>query len=119
MSQEEIVKVLQEACAFDGTHGAINMCPQCENMSSFTYSYEHYPKMCKLLESLPWNKVVKDPRNPQPDEYPTEDGEYIVMLDCDEHAVWTNTVRDGYWVIYNRTHVKWWMPWDSKDIENL
>lgn len=112
MSREEIVKVLKEACAFDGNFGHINTCPQCEGMSRHEYLVDHYPKMCKLLESLPWTKVVKNPRNPQPGEYPSEDGNYLVMLDCDEHAVLKNRFSDGHWTLYNRTHVKWWMPWD-------
>jgi len=115
MTTEEILKVLQECTNFDGTNGAINQCPECKDMTQYDYSYIHYPKMVKKLESLPWTKVVKDPRNPKPDEYPTEDGEYLVMLDVDEHAVWTNTFRNGHWCIYDKTHVKWWMPWKRKE----
>ena len=42
-------------------------------------------------------------------EYPTEDGTYITMMDCDEHAVHTNTFKDGRFSWMDRTHIKWWM----------
>lgn len=111
MSREDILKILEEACAFDGTHGAINLCPQCDGMDHYTYCEVHYPKMKAKLEALPWTKEIRNPRHPEQDELPQEDGEYLTMLDADEHAVWTNSFRDGHWVIYNNTHVKWWMPW--------
>ena len=52
----------------------------------------------------------EDPRNPKDNEYPTEDGVYLTMLDADEHAVLSNPFREGHFFMYNKTHVKWWMP---------
>jgi hypothetical protein len=95
---------------FDG-YGAINKFDECKLDSGHTqywYDYVHYPEKKKILESIVWN-VVENPRNPKPEEYPSEDGDYITMLDCDEHAVWHNVFRNGGWLIYNRTHVKWWI----------
>ena len=89
--------------------GAINMCPECKGMSMSEYDI-HYNKMRRELESLPWIKTVQFPRRPLPEEYPTEDGEYITMLDADEHYILINTWRNGHWSLYDRTHVKWWMP---------
>ena len=119
MNKEEIYRILKEAANFKlektdyGYHGfgAINRCPQCkeEMMIISEYKYVHYPKMSKLLESLPWEKIVQNPYNPKADEYPTEDGEYITMMDVNEHEVCTNTFHDGHFVWMNRTHIKWWM----------
>ena len=73
------------------------------------YEYAEIYRECKeMLESLPWN-VVENPRTPRDCEYPQEDGEYITMLDCNEHHVTVNWFNGGKWTVYNRTHVKWWM----------
>ena len=118
MEAKEILEKLKECANFElkswpnGSYygsGAINSCDECKDMTPAYYYNYHYPEKSKILESLPWN-VVENPRNPKPGEYPTEDGDYITMLDCDEHAVWHNKFRDGNWLIYNKTHVKWWMP---------
>ena len=118
MTVKEILDTLKIAANFelkkseDGRidgFGAINRCPQCKNMTQYDYSYEHYPKMKNLLESLPWEKVIDSPRFPKPGDYPTEDGEYITMMDANEHEVCTNTFKDGNFVWMNRTHIKWWM----------
>ena len=93
-------------------YGAINNFPECElegGISPNFYAYLWYPSKKKILESLPWN-IVEHPRMPKDGEYPSEDGDYITMLDADEHAVWVNSYRDGHWCVYDRTHVKWWMP---------
>lgn len=125
MEFEEILGKLKEAANFDmvktGTewtgHGAINNFKEWvipdnpEDLLDIKMKYPfHYERCKRILESLPWTKEVQNPRVPKPDEYPDKDGDYITMLDCDEHAVWCNTFRNGSWVIYNRTHVKWWMP---------
>ncbi len=73
------------------------------------YINEHYPKMKKMLESLPWEKEIMNPRNPQPNDYPTEEGLYITMMDCNEHEVCTNEFHDGRFAWMNNTHIKWWM----------
>ena len=73
------------------------------------YIYEHYPKCAKNLESLPWTCTVKFPRYPSENEYPTEDGIYITMMDCNEHEVCTNKFHDGHFAWMNKTHIKWWM----------
>lgn len=120
MDGKEILAKLKEGANFelkfeDGNltgYGAINNFDECKLYSSHTqywYDYVHYPEKKKILESLPWN-LVENPRNPKPGEYPTKDGDYITMLDCNEHQVWHNTFRDGNWLIFNKTHVKWWMP---------
>lgn len=118
MNKEEIYKILKEATNFElekkdwgySGFGAINRCPQCKEMSEYEYINIHYPKMVKLLESLPWERIVKYPRNPQiKNEYPTEDGIYITMMDCDEHEVCTNTFKNGSFTWMNCTHIKWWM----------
>lgn len=115
MTRKEILDILKKAANFkldekNHGYGAINRCLECKDMSYTEYALEHYPKMKHLLESLPWEKVVKYPRNPQIyNEYPEEDGVYITMMDCDEHSVCTNTFKDGNFTWMNRTHIKWWM----------
>lgn len=116
LSRQEILDTLKKGAnfTFDGKEyhwGAINNFPECKKDGSMTQSYYnsvHYPAKAKILESLPWN-VVEKPREPERYEYPAEDGDYITMLDCDEHCVLMNTFRDGHWVVYNKTHVKWWL----------
>ena len=118
MKPTEIIRILKEAANIDieykdgmwNGYGSIIRCPECKNMTFHDYCTQHYPAKKALLEKLPWTKVVEQPRCPRPDEYPSEDGDYIVMLDCDEHAVLTNSFRNGRWTVYDRTHVKWWMP---------
>ena len=120
MKPDEILRILKEGGNFKMKHsetgwhghGAINNFPECSLDTGITMEQYrvHYEEKRKLLESLPWTKEVKCPRNPLPEEYPDTDGEYITMLDCDEHAIWCNKFKDGHWVIYDRTHVKWWMP---------
>lgn len=130
MNTEEILNKLKEGANFklertdNGRYngfGAINRFDECKienNPSSSWYNNVHYPAKKKILESLPWTGVVGNPRNPKDGEYPTENGDYITMLDCDEHAVWTNTFRNGHWLVYDRTHVKWWMPMpDMTDVD--
>ena len=121
MEAKEILEKLKEGANFelkyneDGRldgYGAINLFDCCKfggGMTQSWYDNVHYPSRKKILESLPWN-VVENPRNPKKCEYPSENGDYITMLDCDEHAVWHNKFRDGNWLIYNKTHVKWWLP---------
>ena len=118
MITNEILQALKEGANFEikpkGTgYGSISNFPECRNkngvMTSHQY-YIHYEKKKKILESIPWTKVVENPRNPKPEEYPTKDGEYITMLDCNEHEVICNSFRDGRWLLYDKTHVKWWMP---------
>lgn len=116
MTKEEILNILKEAANFElepqafGTygHGSIMNCPQCKDMSEIEYTL-HYNRMKKLLESLPWEKIVKNPRIPDYDEYPHEDGIYITMMDCNEHEVCTNVYAKGNFSWMNRTHIKWWM----------
>ena len=119
MEAKEILEKLKEGANFElkswpnGSYygsGAINRCDECKDMTIEHYYNYHYPEKSKKLESLPWTKVINNPRNPKPEEYPSENGDYITMLDCDEHAVWHNVFHDGNWLIYNKTHVKWWMP---------
>lgn len=120
MEFKEILEKLKEGANFElkydkdgrlGGYGAINRFDECKlenNPSQYWYDYVHYPEKKKILESLPWN-TVENPRYPKPGEYPTEDGDYITMLDCNEHEVWHNKFRDGNWLIFNKTHVKWWI----------
>ncbi len=114
----EVLQKLKEGANFELKHkdgqltgyGAINNFFECKKgmMTQTYYVCRHYPEKQEILESIPWN-VVENPRNPKESEYPIENGEYIVMLDCDEHAVWHNIFKDGHWLIYDRTHVKWWI----------
>lgn len=113
MNRQEILNILKEGANFtidkNGFgYGAINCFPECKTMTPFNYLYVHYPEKAKLLESLPWN-VVKNPRMPNDEEYPSQDGVYITMMDCDEHAVNTNTFKDGKFIWMDRTHIKWWL----------
>ena len=114
MTNEEIIEILRVAAALDVNEdypsGSIADSAERDCVTPDVYKKRHYPMMCKMLESLPWTMTVKNPRNPQKDEYPSEEGEYLTMLDCNEHEVCHNTFRDGHWTLYNRTHVKWWMP---------
>lgn len=117
MTPKEIFDILKQCANFElekedwGIHawGAINACPECKDMSEAFYCAIHYPNAVKKLESLPWTMIVKSPHNPQDGEYPTEDGTYITMMDCNEHEVCTNTFKDGSFTWMNRTHIKWWM----------
>lgn len=124
MTQSEILQKLKEGANFeleyDGNrfsgYGAINNFPECRidgGMTQLEYII-HYAGKKKILESLPWSNTVQNPRFPRPEEYPSEDGDYITMLDCDEHKVLCNTFKGGQWLLYNRTHVKWWMPVHAK-----
>lgn len=123
----KIIDVLKEAAGFKIEKakrgwlgiGAINRCPQCKCMSQEEYlrPHGHYDTMKEKLESLPWN-VVSDPRNPKPEEYPDKDGQYLVMLDCDEHFIITNEYTNSVWTMYHRTHIKWWMPLPDDIAEN-
>ena len=122
MTDIEIIYILCNAAGFDGCYGAINRCSECKDMGSLYYQKVHYPRMKKILESLPWEGFINNPRASKSGEYPKVDGHYITMLDCDEHAVLTNEFKDGHWAIYNETHVKWWMPITeglNKEIEAL
>lgn len=123
MTQFEILQKLKEGANFeleyDGNrfsgHGAINNFPECcidGGMTKLEYAI-HYHAKKRVLETLPWNEVG-NPDMPKKGEYPTEDGCYITMLDCDEHKVLCNTFKDGRWALYDRTHVKWWMPVPAK-----
>jgi len=123
MNREDILNTLKEGANFTINengfgYGSINHFPECNMksekcMSPLTYYNIHYPTKARLLESLPWN-VVKNPRNPEEGEYPSEDGDYITMMDCDEHAVHTNTFKDGHFIWMDRTHIKWWMKLPEK-----
>ena len=113
MTRQEILDILKEGANFSLDEkgygfGAVNRCPECKGITSDYYWYVLYPAKTKLLESLPWN-AVKNPRNPLPAEYPSEDGEYITMMDCNEHEVCTNTFRSGRFSWMDKTHIKWWM----------
>ncbi len=133
MTTKEIIEALREGGNFkfhkNGTvwvgHGGINCFDICkldetghpQGITEYDYIHHWYPKKKKILESIPWTKEVKYPRAPVIyNEYPEEDGEYITMLDCDEHAILINTLRNGTWTLYNETHVKWWMPF-TKEME--
>lgn len=129
MTTKEIINALKEGGNFSFRkkgefwvgHGAINNFPECNfnntpHLTNAQYSYLHYPKKKQILESIPWTQIVENPRMPKEGEYPTEDGEYITMLDADEHAILINTFRNGHWCLYNETHVKWWMPF-TKEME--
>ena len=112
MNKEEIYGILKEAAGFELDNdkfgfGRINKTFKGDN--NYDYCNFHYPKMKTLLESLPWEKIVQNPYNPKADEYPTEDGEYITMMNCNEHEVCTNTFKNGNFSWMNKTHIKWWM----------
>ena len=120
MTKEEIYQILKEAAGFELDNENCGMGSIAKTFKSKyeqwpnnnviqEYINEHYPKMKKLLESLPWDMEVKIPRNPTHEEYPTEDGKYITMMDCNEHEVCTNDFHDGQFAWMNKTHIKWWM----------
>lgn len=122
METKQILEILKKAANMEPELkngmilgcGAINCCPECKDMTQDEYSWDFHPKMSKLLESLPWTHIVESPRNPKAGDYPSEPGEYLTMLDCNEHEVVCNTFHDdGHWTLYNRTHIKWWMPWPA------
>jgi len=119
MDFNEILEILKECANFELErlekgdlfgYGSINNFLECRNMDSYNYLNIWYPEKREKLESLPWTKVVEDPRMPKPEEYPKENGEYITMMDCNEHEICTNTFKDGNFSWMNRTHIKWWMP---------
>ena len=120
MTKEEIYNILKIAAGFelDSNNlgiGAINKTFKSKyedfpnNNILQEYINEHYPKMKEMLESLPWEKEIITPRNPKKDDYPTEEGMYITMMDCNEHEVCTNYFHDGHFSYMNKTHIKWWM----------
>ena len=127
MEFKEILEKLKEGANFELKfengivygYGAIDNFDECINnkMSKIDYLCEHYIQKQKILEALPW-VIVKNPCNPKENEYPNEDGNYITMLDCDEHAVWVNSFKNGHWLVYDRTHVKWWIR-IPENIEDL
>lgn len=126
MTPKEILEVLKECANFElektesgliHGFGSINSCPICKDMSQEYYCSVHYPHMAKKLESLPWTKVIENPRLPKENDYPTKEGVYITMMDCDEHEVCTNTFIDGHFTWINRTHIKWWMPLPEIEIK--
>ena len=113
MTKKEIFDILKKATNFElkqlssGPFGSGSILHSPEYNDG---DYEsHYNKMKNLLESLPWEKVIKNPRLPEIDEYPKEDGIYITMMDCNEHEVCTNKFKDGKFTWMNKTHIKWWM----------
>lgn len=120
MSTKEIFDILKEAAGFEldadkfGT-GSIDKTFKSKyeqwanNNVLQEYINEYYPRCTKILESLPWEKIIVNPRNPKPEEYPSEDGIYITMMDCNEHEVCTNKFHDGHFARMNKTHIKWWM----------
>ena len=110
MSPSEILQILKNNTGFElefknGLFYGYGSIYKTNNLKE-TYSI----KKESLEKSLPWTKTVSNPRNPKTDEYPDTDGDYITMLDCDGHAVLIHTYYNGKWALYNRTHVKWWMP---------
>ena len=117
MTPTEIFNILKEYAGFElkqtehgvYAHGSINQHPKYRGISEWFYRRVYYTAASQKLESLPWTKIVKDPRNPRENEYPTEDGVYITMMDCNEHEVCTNEFRDGHFVWMHKTHIKWWM----------
>lgn len=119
MTRQEILDALMRCASLE-----INENGDAEHIGSIARSwnseldpasiyFDHYDRCKAELESLPWN-VVADPRNPKDGEYPSEDGTYITMLDCNEHEVLTNDFRNGFWTLYNNTHIKWWMKLPEK-----
>ena len=117
MKFEEILGKLKEATNFKMVKtdtgyngwGNISNFTECRDMTRGGY-HMHYERKRRLLESLPWTMEVGNPRNPKEGEYPAEDGRYVTMLDCNEHEVLCNRFEDGRWTLFDRTHVKWWMP---------
>lgn len=110
MSPSEILQILKSNTGFilkytNGLFHGYGSIYKTNNLKE-TYSI----KKESLEKSIPWTKTVSNPRNPKTDEYPDTDGDYITMLDCDGHAVLVNSYCNGKWELYNRTHVKWWMP---------
>lgn len=115
MTTRELIQCLVECTNFQfrklsDNHyygsGAIN---NFKNLTAESYP-AHYDKCSKALEEIPWTFVVKNPRNPQPDEYPASDGRYLTMLDCNEHEVNIQNFRNGSFTLYNKTHIKWILP---------
>ena len=127
MNENEFVETLKRCTNFEAKrgsngvltgYGSISHFPKCYDMTPAEYD-THYEKCKKELEALPWEKIVVLPRMPKENEYPTKDGEFITMLDANEHEVIVNTFKNGSWLLYNRTHVKWWMPLTQTMIEKL
>jgi len=67
MNKKEIFDILKKAANFEIEHrsfglhgyGSIAHSYRCKDMSELEYTL-HYNKMKELLESLPWEKVVKN-----------------------------------------------------------
>ena len=116
MTRKDILETLELCTSIKiGENGDANCIGSiARTWDSSLVSYPEHYRVCKaMLESLPWN-VVADPRNPKDGEYPSEDGTYITMLDCNEHEVLTNDFRNGFWTVYHKTHIKWWMRLPEK-----
>lgn len=110
MSLYEILQILKSNTGFilEYTNGFFHGYGSIYKTNNLEETYSI--KKESLEKSIPWTKTVSNPRNPKTDEYPDTDGDYITMLDCDGHAVLVNTYRNRHWKLYDKTHVKWWMP---------
>ena len=106
MDTKEITFILKKYAGMDVRESNGNIV----GFGSIAKAYHlFYIEAKRKLENLPWQTKIVYPYSPKDNEYPQEDGEYITMLDCNEHEVMVNRFSDGHFTLYDRTHIKWWM----------
>lgn len=115
MTNNELIKALKVAVGYDheealkgsGMYRIGSALSDDEFMKIVdTYKSEYYPRVRALIEKLPWISTN--------DMLPETDGDYLTLLDCNEHEIDVNHIRlypDGnrHWMWCDR-HVCYWMP---------
>lgn len=114
MTKTEFLDVIKEATALDirkegSRFGSIAKAYIVSKKYKELSYKEFYKEMERKLEELPWEMVVSNPCNPLEEEYPTEDGKYITMLDCNECGVLVNSFIRNTWSVYHKSHIKYWI----------
>lgn len=116
MTEKDIYKILVQTVGYHNTtHYLWNLTDSLpkDKVNQDYYSMVHYPKMRKLLESLPWISIK--------DRLPDEHGRYLTLADCNEHEVCENDFKiiEGHpWWSWTNKHIIYWMPIPRyKDIE--
>ncbi|WQJ53809.1 MAG: hypothetical protein [Wendovervirus sonii] len=105
MTNKQIIDILTQTVGYkkDFVLGAIGSSlskDEFDKMGRIEY-LQYYIKMRNMIESLPWISVK--------DKLPECDGQYLTLLDCNEHEIDNNWYKDKTWG-WCRTHVQYWMP---------
>jgi len=100
MTNQEIINILNKTVGYNQYHriGSIDYVARIYEVNDFEYP-KYYNDAKEVIESLPWNRYP---------ELVPDQGDYLVMLDCDEHRVLEMTYKNNQWLMYP-THINWWM----------